>query len=93
MIARRFRLVRDVDVSGVSGTGQVAGGMALGPIALIWWYGKYKTITLHLRGMGSVEHIHCHGGLTRVVSPSSTSPPLGLPAMICRRRPGSLQGS
>lgn len=62
--ARRFVLVRHVDVSGVSGTGIVAEG--------IEW--TDKTVTLHWLGdrpsttvwnsIDDVEAIHGHSGLT-----------------------------
>lgn len=64
----RFRLVRDRDVSGVSGTGHVASGVRLPlGLAVLWWPGRYPTVTLHLRGVRSVEAIHGHGGSTRIV--------------------------
>jgi hypothetical protein len=64
---RRFQLIRDHDVSGVSGTGHVADGVSDGDVAVISWRGEWPTVTTHLRGMASVEHIHGHGGSTRVV--------------------------
>lgn len=64
--ARRFVLVRHVDVSGVSGTGIVAEG--------IEW--TDKTVTLHWLGdrpsttvwnsIDDVEAIHGHSGLTEL---------------------------
>lgn len=64
---RRFRLVRDTDVSGVSGTGVVAHGWVLpgGPV-LLTWPGHWRTWTVHVRGLASVEAIHGHGGSTRI---------------------------
>jgi hypothetical protein len=65
---RRFHLQRDVDASGVSGTGRVAAGLRLpGGLALLWWSGPYPTVTVHLRGMASIEAIHGHQGSTRIV--------------------------
>lgn len=64
---RRFRLVRDVDVSGVSGTGAVAEGVEFsnGQVALSW-HGEWPSVTVHERGIESVEKVHGHGGLTRI---------------------------
>ena len=65
---RRFHLARDVDHSGVSGTGIVARGYRLPfGLALLWWPGAHPTVTVHLHGMGSVQAIHGHGGSTRIV--------------------------
>lgn len=65
MMITLFEMVRDVDVSGVSGTGTVADGV-------IWPDG---TVTLRWRGelvstavypdMDTVRQIHGHGGCTR----------------------------
>lgn len=64
---RRFRLIRDVDVSGVSGIGVVAEGVEFTDgEAVIHWFGEYVTTTTHPKGMESIEAIHGHGGLTRV---------------------------
>jgi len=66
---RRFELQRDVDVSGVSGTGVVADGIEFpdGTVSLRW-RGEWPTsVVFHDRGMDSVKHIHGHGGATRVV--------------------------
>ncbi len=64
---RRFHLDRREDVSGVSGTGVVAKGYKFFGWAVIVWPRPWPTITLHPRGMKSVEHIHCHGGKTQIV--------------------------
>jgi hypothetical protein len=65
---RRFELLRNVDLSGVSGTGIVAHGWKLPfGMALLTWPGKWPTWTLHLRGLRSVQAIHGHGGCTRIV--------------------------
>lgn len=65
---RRFVLQRDEDVSGVSGTGIVADGV-LWPdgTCTVKWRGEYGTEVSHDRGMASIEHIHGHGGKTRIV--------------------------
>lgn len=66
---RAFTLVRDVDVSGVSGTGVVAEGVAFSTgIVALHWLGDWPTsVVFHERGIASVEHIHGHGGSTRIV--------------------------
>ena len=72
-----FVLVRQTDVSGVSGTGIVANGI-LWPDghAVIHWTGSpYPTTTPHPGGMESVLAVHGHGGATRVVWQSIGGPP------------------
>lgn len=66
---RLFRLVRDVDISGVSGTGVVCEGVEFGDgTAVIHWIsGDYHTTTIHPDGVVSVAAIHGHGGATRLV--------------------------
>jgi hypothetical protein len=61
---RRFRLIRHVDITGVSGTGHVADGWAIEAVAVVCWRGIHPTTTVHHGGMESVEAIHCHGGRT-----------------------------
>lgn len=62
-----FLLIRDADISGVSGTGVVAEGTKFtdGAVALRW-LGKHPTTALH-ENIESVEFVHGHGGLTRIV--------------------------
>lgn len=66
---RAFRLVRDTDVSGVSGTGVVAEGVEFssGVVALTWLSDWPTSVVFHDRGMASVEAIHGHSGATRIV--------------------------
>ncbi|MFE3461353.1 hypothetical protein ACFXKD_27730 [Nocardiopsis aegyptia] len=65
---RRFTLVRDVDVTGVSGTGTVADGvMWPDGTASVRWRGDHPSIVFWDRGWESVQHVHGHGGHTRVV--------------------------
>ena len=64
-----FLLVRDEDVTGVSGTGVVAQGVefADGVVALRW-LGEWPTsVVFHDEGIRSVLQVHGHGGRTRVV--------------------------
>ncbi|MFJ5804835.1 hypothetical protein [Streptomyces sp. NPDC093093] len=66
---RPFVLVRDTDVSGVSGTGVVANGIQWpdGQAAIHWTGSPFPTTTPHPQGMESVTAVHGHGGATRVV--------------------------
>lgn len=68
MTHRRFNLVRDEDVTGLSGTGLVAEGVAFSDgVVVLRWVGKNPTsVVWHDGGVASVEAIHGHGGLTRI---------------------------
>lgn len=62
-----FKLVRDRDVSGVSGTGEVADGVLWpdGAVA-IRWRGE-RPSTVHYDRIEDVKHVHGHNGATRIV--------------------------
>jgi hypothetical protein len=69
-----FVLIRDEDMTGVSGTGVVAEGVEFtskdgteGVVALRWLSDFPTSVVFHDRGMASVEAVHLHGGKTRVV--------------------------
>lgn len=80
---RRFFLQRDDDVSGVSGTGVVADGIAFGKALEILWPDGERTelpsgwvrmtwrnelsSTALYRSAELVERVHGHGGATKVV--------------------------
>lgn len=66
---RAFTLVRDTDVSGVSGTGVVAEGVEFtdGTVALRWVGKNPTSVVFHDNGIASVKQIHGHDGKTRVV--------------------------
>jgi hypothetical protein len=66
---RRFELHRDDDVTGVSGTGVVAEGvvMSSGKAVLEWLTEWPTSVVWHDRGLDSIEHVHGHGGRTRIV--------------------------
>lgn len=66
--ARRFVLRRHHDVTGVSGTGDVADGV-LWPdgTASVRWRGEHPSVVHWDRGRLSVETIHGHGGATEIV--------------------------
>lgn len=64
---RTFKLVRSVDVSGVSGTGVVAEGVIFhdNEVALSW-FGDMACVSLW-HSIEAVEKVHGHEGATRVV--------------------------
>lgn len=74
---RRFRVVRDVDVTGISGTGVVAEGVEFtdGTAVMRWLdagvsdtsraRGVRPTTVLH-ESVASIEALHGHNGATRV---------------------------
>ena len=67
---RRFVLVRDRDVSGVSGTGQVAFGAQYpsGTVTTQWAAREgMPAQTCVWQSIGDVERVHGHVGATRVV--------------------------
>ncbi|MDV7194592.1 hypothetical protein [Mycolicibacterium fortuitum] len=66
-MARRFVLERAEDVSGVSGTGTVAEGIAFsdGRVALRWIVGDHRS-TVTWDSIESVEKVHGHNGATTV---------------------------
>jgi hypothetical protein len=63
---RRFRLVREEDVSGVSGTGVVAEGVvfSVGKVALSWC-SPYRSVTIY-ESLDDLEAVHGHEGRTRI---------------------------
>jgi hypothetical protein len=66
-LVRRFELVRDQDLSGVSGTGVVADGVQFGSgWVAIHWRGAHPSVGLH-PSLESVEAVHGHDGATRIV--------------------------
>lgn len=69
MTARRFELHRDVDETGISGTGVVAEGIITSDgTALMRWLTEWpSSICFYDRGLESIEAIHGHGGKTRIV--------------------------
>lgn len=67
---RRFELQRDVDVTGISGSGVVAQGVwwPEGDVVALRWTSAWPTsVVFHERGLASVEAVHGHGGATRIV--------------------------
>lgn len=66
---RAFRLVRDHDETGVSGTGIVAEGVEFsdGTVALRWLTEWPTSVVFHDRGIQAVRKVHGHNGATRIV--------------------------
>lgn len=70
-MTRTFKLVREEDVTGVSGTGVVVEGavFSTGHAVVHWVNSPYPTTTPHPAGLDSVMYIHDHkgAGTTRLV--------------------------
>lgn len=61
------RLMREVDVSGVSGVGHVADVcLWLDGTAAVRWLGEHPSTVHWDRGRVSVDHVHGHEGATRI---------------------------
>ncbi len=64
---RRFTLVRNIDETGVSGTGVVAEGVVFSTgWAALQWLTDINSIVFY-PDMKNIELIHGHGGKTQVV--------------------------
>lgn len=62
-----FYLLREVDESGISGTGIVAVGVVLpSGMCVLEWTTFHSSIALY-KNIADVEAIHGHGGLTKVI--------------------------
>ncbi|MEE4546480.1 hypothetical protein V2S66_31510 [Streptomyces sp. V4-01] len=77
---RLFTLQRDHDITGVSGTGTVADGV-LWPdnTVSIRWRGDRPSI-VHWGALADAEHVHGHGGATRIVWRDAAAPAASCPA-------------
>jgi hypothetical protein len=63
---RRFRLIRNRDITGVSGTGHVADGVQWPDgTATVRWRGD-RPSTVHWDDIAHAEAVHGHGGATRI---------------------------
>ena len=71
---RMFQLLRDEDPSGVSGVGRVAVGVVFpsGKVVLEW-LGSHNTLGIY-DDLRRIEHIHGHGGKTRIVFTRGATP-------------------
>lgn len=65
---RRFHLQRNVDATGISGTGKVAEGVVFsnGWVAMTWLT-EWSSIVTYPQGIEAVEKIHGHNGMTQIV--------------------------
>lgn len=64
---RTFNLVRETDVSGVSGTGTVAEGVVFSDgTAAMRWLTEFASTAVYAN-IEQLEAIHGHGGATRVI--------------------------
>lgn len=64
---RRFELQRDIDETGVSGTGIVAEGAEFtNGFVVMQWLTQYSTMEI-LENTKALEALHGHGGKTKVV--------------------------
>jgi hypothetical protein len=68
-----YELIRDEDVTGVSGTGKVAEIVEFsdGVVCLRWLTEWPSSVVHYERGMDSVQAIHGHNGKTRIVEVST----------------------
>jgi hypothetical protein len=63
---KRFQLVRDVDISGVSGTGIVADGVQFSDgTTVVHWRGERRS-TVVWPSIHDVQAIHGHNGATHI---------------------------
>lgn len=64
---KTFHIIRNRDVSGISGTGIIAEGCVFHDgQTVLSWFGRYHTIEISPH-WEDIEAIHGHGGLTRIV--------------------------
>lgn len=65
---KNFELHRDVDETGVSGTGVVAEGVEFSDgVVVVRWRGEHASTVVWSKGIASVQAINGHGGKTRMV--------------------------
>ena len=64
----KFWLQRNVDVTGISGTGIVAEGVVFTDgTAVMHWLSKESTLTTFSGGLEQIERLHGHGGASVLV--------------------------
>lgn len=68
-MSRTFKVIRDEDVSGVSGTGVILEGVRFSDshVAIHWINSKYPWTTPVPEGIEALLEIHGHDGKTRLV--------------------------
>lgn len=65
---KRFVLERVEDETGVSGTGIVAEGVQFSDgVCSMRWSSSWPSSVVHYEGIEAVEHVHGHGGKTKIV--------------------------
>ncbi len=63
---RTFKMVRTKDISGVSGTGEVAEGVVFKDgQAILSWFGQHHSIAVY-PSIDDLIYIHGHEGKTRI---------------------------
>jgi hypothetical protein len=64
---KTFKLIRKVDVSGVSGTGDVAEGVVFSDgQCVLSWYGQHHSINVY-PSLEDMIYVHGHEGSTEAV--------------------------
>ncbi|MCU8589337.1 hypothetical protein [Streptomyces sp. A13(2022)] len=91
-VPRRFVLRRGTDISGISGTGDVADGV-LWPdgTAAVRWRGEHPSAVHWDRGQASVELIHGHQGATEIVWLDQGDEPAAVPTAKANPAAASLR--
>lgn len=64
---RRFVLARDVDITGVSGTGVIVWGIEWPDLTVSYRWNTHTSTTCIASSIADVKTIHGHDGATRVV--------------------------
>lgn len=67
---KTFKLVRNKDVTGISGTGIVAVGcyfQSFGGLAVMQWLTEFASTAWYIGGWEQIELIHGHNGKTQIV--------------------------
>ncbi|WP_353929542.1 hypothetical protein WJM97_14635 [Okeanomitos corallinicola TIOX110] len=65
-----FQLVRNKDVTGISGTGTVAVGcyfQSFGGLAVMQWLTEFASTAWYIGGLEQIELIHGHNGKTEII--------------------------
>jgi hypothetical protein len=65
-LVRTFTLIRDVDLNGISGTGNVAQGVEFDDgVCAMHWLTQYRSTAIY-PDVETLEVIHGHEGMTRI---------------------------
>lgn len=83
---RTYDLVRDSDVSGVSGTGKVGEVVEFSDgTTVVRWLTEYRSTAIY-RNVEDAERIHGHGGETRFVPQDGEGGPPYYECAVCAER-------